>query len=263
VSGWVSVRHGTTLIRRWAVIGLTAGAVRWTGFDAAGRPVGDGHYVVRVDVRDAAGNRTVVDRAVVVDRTAGYLRWSTNMFDPQDGDRLLPSSRVTFRLIRSATTTLAIVDASGHVVRTAWTNRSQVAGAWGWTWNGRLANGTWAPVGRYAAMLTVVSRIGTSTLGRSVFAGAFVVTASPTTLHAGQALTVTIRSVEPLATRPVVTFAQPGHAAVAKSATLLSTGLFRVSFVVAAGGTGTASVSIRARDSAGGTNRASFTVTIL
>jgi spore germination protein YaaH len=263
VSGWVGLRHGTTLIRRWAVTGLAGGAVRWTGLDAAGRPVADGHYVLRVDVLDAAGNRTVVDRGVVVDRTAGYLRWSTTMFDPHDGDRLLPSSRVTFRLIRSATTTLAIVDATGHVVRTAWTNRSQAAGAWGWTWNGKLASGAWAPVGRYAAVLTVVSRIGTSRLGRSVFAGAFDVRPSSTTLHAGQTLTLTIRSVEPLATRPVVTFTQPGHAAVAKSATLLSAGLFRVSFTVAAGGTGAASVSIRARDSAGGTNRAGLTVTIL
>ena len=33
--------------------------------------------------------------------------------------------------------------------------------------------GAWAPVGRYAAVLTTVSRIGTSRLGRSVFAGAF------------------------------------------------------------------------------------------
>ena len=263
VSGWVSVRHGTTLVRRWAVSGVTGGAVRWTGLDAAGRPVGDGHYFMRVDVLDVAGNRTVVDRAVIVDRTAGFLRWSSSMFDPQDGDRLLPTSRVTFRLIRSATTTLVIVDGSGHVVRTPWTNRSQAAGAWGWTWNGKLANGAWAPVGRYAALLTVVSRYGTATLGRSVFAGAFVVTPSSTTLRAGQTLTVTIRSVEPLATRPVVTFTQPGHSAVAKTATVLSTGLFRVSFTVAAGGTGSALVYIRARDSAGGTNRAGLTVTIL
>jgi len=263
VSGLVSVRHGTTLVRRWAISGATGGAVRWTGLDAAGHPVTDGYYVMRVAVQDAAGNRTVVDRGVIVDRTAGYLRWSLGSFDPQDGDRLLPTSRVTFRLIRGATTTLAIVDATGSVVRTAWTNRSLTAGAWGWTWNGRLASGAYAPVGGYAAVLTVVSRFGTSRLGRSVYAGAFQVTPSSTALHAGQTLTLTIRSVEPLAMRPVVTFTQPSHATVAKSATLVSTGLFRVSFTVAAGGTGAAGISIRARDTAGGTNRASLTVTIL
>jgi hypothetical protein len=89
------------------------------------------------------------------------------------------------------------------------------------------------------------------------------VTPSATTLRAGQALTLTIRTVEPLAARPVVTFDQTGLAAVTKTATQVSTGLYRVSFTVAAGGSGPATVAIRARDSAGGTNRTSLTLSVL
>src|SRR5207249_9438777 len=105
----------------------TAGAVRWTGTNASGRPVGDGHYAMRVDVRDAAGNRTVVDRGVTVDRTAGFLRWAPSAFDPQDGDRLMATSRVSDRLIRRATTTQSIVDARGLVVRSVLTHSVQPA----------------------------------------------------------------------------------------------------------------------------------------
>ncbi|TMD32930.1 MAG: hypothetical protein E6I94_00600, partial [Chloroflexi bacterium] len=262
VTGWASVRHGTTLVRRWAISG-TAGAVRWTGTNASGRPVGDGHYAMRVDVRDAAGNRTVVDRGVTVDRTAGFLRWAPSAFDPQDGDRLMATSRVSYRLIRGATTTLSIVDAGGHVVRSVWTNRVQAAGTWGWTWNGRLANGAWAPVGRYTAVLTAASAYGRATLSQAIFAGAFAASLSASSVHAGQTLSLTFRSVEPLATRPVVTFSQPGHTPFAKTATLFANGAYRVSFVVAAGGTGTATLAILARDTAGGKNRATLAISVL
>ena len=64
---------------------------------------------------------------------ARYARWAPSAFDPQDGDRLMATSRVSYRLIRGATTTLSIVDAGGHVVRSVWTNRAQAAGTWGWT----------------------------------------------------------------------------------------------------------------------------------
>ena len=69
--------------------------------------------------------------------------------------------------------------------------------------------------------------------------------------------------MEPLAGRPVVTFSQPGHTPFAKTATLLANGAYRVSFVVAAGGTGTATLAILARDTAGGKNRATLAISVL
>jgi spore germination protein YaaH/flagellar hook assembly protein FlgD len=263
VAGSIVIRRGSTPIRRWLVSGATAGAVRWTGLDSSGHQVPEGTYTIWLDVLDAAGNRRIVSRPIVVDRTAGFLRWSATSFYPQDGDALRPSSRVSFHLIRAATTSLVIVDAAGHVVRTAWVNRSLASGSWGWTWNGKLASGAWAPVGHYSAVLTVASRFATTTLRRSVFAGPFTVTPSATTLRVGQTLTLTIRTVEPLASRPVVTFDQAGLAPVARTATLISTGLYRVSFTVGAGGSGMAAIGIRARDTAGGTNRTSLTVLVL
>ena len=86
--------------------------------------------------------------------------------------------------------------------------------------------------------------------------------ASSSALHAGQTLTLTFRSVERLSTRPTVTFTQSGKAGVTKTASLLSNGSYRVSFVVASGGTGPATIAISAKDSLGHTNRGSMTVSV-
>ena len=126
-SGSAAIWKGTTLVRSWTITKALAGAVTWNGRTAAGAAVADGHYAFRVEVRDAAGNRTVTSSAVVVDRTAGFLRWSGPFF-PQDGDRLAPTSKVSFTLVRTATTTLGIYDAAGTLVRTAWTKKAQAAG---------------------------------------------------------------------------------------------------------------------------------------
>jgi hypothetical protein len=72
-----------------------------------------------VDVRDAGGNRTLASTVVVVDRTASFLRWS-RAFYPQDGDALLPTSQLGYRLARDAKTTLRLYDAAGRLVRTVW-----------------------------------------------------------------------------------------------------------------------------------------------
>jgi spore germination protein YaaH/flagellar hook assembly protein FlgD len=262
VAGTASVLHGTALVRRWSVPDSVGGTVTWNGLDAAGHRIGDGHYTIRLDVRDRAGNRTVVNRAVVLDRTAGFLRWSTTRFAPQDGDALAPTARVGFGLTRSATVSLAIVDAHGSVVRTIWSRRSFAAGTWGWTWNGRNADGAMVGQGRYVAVLTVTSSLGTSVLRRSVYAGAFILAPSATAIRAGQVLTVTIISVEPLKTRPTVTLTQSGLTDERKTATLLADGRYRVSFTIRPGGVGVATIAVKGTDSRGGTNRSTTTVTV-
>ena len=151
----------------------------------------------------------MVARTVVIDRSAGFLRWS-RAFYPQDGDGLLPSSTLTFKLTRNAKTTLRLYDARGTLVRTVWTARALRTGDHRWAWNGRLANGAFAAQGRYEARLTVASTLGSVVLVRPVWASAFAVTPSATTVKPGQVLRIAFTSIEPLATKPVVTFKQPG-----------------------------------------------------
>ncbi|OGO56206.1 MAG: hypothetical protein A2V85_07630 [Chloroflexi bacterium RBG_16_72_14] len=260
-TGTARVWKGTTLVRSWTVTSLTAWAVTWDGRNASGTRVGDGTYAFRVDVKDPAGNRTVASKNVVVDRTASYLRWSRNFF-PQDGDALRPTAALTWRLKRDATTTLRLYDTAGNLVRTVWSGRPQAAGTRSWTWSGKLPDGTYVAQGRYRAELTATSSLGTTVLSRSVWVAGFAVTPSATTVRAGQKLTVTFVTIEPLDTRPVVTFTQPGRTGVSVTATRLSNGSYRAVFTVQSGSVGAASIRIRALDSAGRRNETTVRIAV-
>jgi spore germination protein YaaH/flagellar hook assembly protein FlgD len=261
VSGTVAVWRGSTLVRRWPISRATSGVVAWNGRTASGTLVSDGRYTVRMDVRDAAGNRQVSSAGITVDRTAGFLRWSDNFF-AQDGDRLAATSSLSWRLTRAASTTLALYDASGSVVRTVWTNRSQAAGTRTWTWDGRLADGTYAPQGAYTAQLTIASPYGTQTLTRTVWAAAFPASMSPAAVQAGGVLTVRFSTAEPLKSVPKVTLYQPGLTPQTMTATRLANGSFQARFTVLAGATGPATIRILGKDTAGHANTSWYTVAV-
>ncbi|MEI7744201.1 MAG: glycosyl hydrolase family 18 protein, partial [Chloroflexota bacterium] len=261
VSGTARIYRGTTLVRSWTVPAGTTWSAAWNGRTTSGAAIADGTCVFRVDLRDAAGNRRVASTSIVVNRTAGFLRWTGGFF-PQDKDPLLPTATVSFHLARSATTTLRIVDAAGTVVRTVWTDRLGAAGTRSWTWDGRLADGTFVPQGTYTARLTATSALGTQELARRIVASAFVVTPSATVVKAGDTLVIAFTTVEALSVRPVVTFSQPGLAPVTVTATRLAPGSYRVAFKVAAGVAGAAAVRIIARDSAGRVNAMSIAVSV-
>ena len=260
-TGTARIWKGATLVRSWTLASATAWAATWNGKNAAGTPVKDGTYMFKVSGKDAAGNGRSVSVPVVVDRTAGNLRWAGTFF-PQDGDALRPTSALTWRLTRSATTTLRIYDAKGVLVRTVWARRSQAAGARGWTWDGRKADGSFVAQGSYTARLTVTSSLGTQDLVRPVCVAGFAVTPSSARVSAGQTLTVSIVSVEPLSTRPVVTFTQPGRAGVSITATRRADGSYRAAFKVASGSAGTASIKVSAKDTGGHVNTTTVPVAI-
>ena len=171
--GTLRVLRGRAVIRSWPIDGAS-GAVTWNGRDAAGRTVPDGRYTVVVTAADALANRATARVPLVVDRTVGALRWDRTAFSPQDGDRILPTATVAVRVARAARLTLRVLDAAGTEVRAAWRDRPFTAGTAAWRWDGRAADGAWAPPGRYVAELTAVGPYGTTVLRRSIAAAAFV-----------------------------------------------------------------------------------------
>lgn len=261
ITGTARIYHGTTLIRSWTVTSAASGAMTWTGTNAAGSPVADGTYSFRVTGRDAAGNATIRSATVIVDRTLSLVRWSRSSFFPQDGDGIAPSARATFSLKRSAVVSVGIYSGA-TLVRTVWTNRSLAAGSHGWTWNGKDASGTFVPRGTYQVRVTATSSLGTAVINRSVVVDAFVVRLSATSAAAGQTVTLTLTTVESLKASPTVSFTQPGRTAVTRTATALGSGRYRVSFTVATGAAGTGLFRIAGRDTAGGLNGTSRTLTI-
>ena len=198
------------MIRSWPVDG-PAGAV---DLERArrGRAHGAATAATRLSstATDALANRATARVPLVVDRTVGALRWDRTAFSPQDGDRILSTATVAVRVARAARLTLRILDAAGTEVRAAWRDRAFTAGTAAWRWDGRAADGAWAPPGRYVAELTAVGPYGTTVLRRSIVAAAFVATPSTATPAAGTVLTVTFRSVEPLAAAPTAAFRQAG-----------------------------------------------------
>ncbi len=261
-SGAIRILKGRTVVRSWTVRSVSGWATSWDGRTAGGKRVADGRYTLRVDLVDAGGNRRSVTRPVVVDRTAGFLRWARNFF-PQDADPLAPSSTLSWKLTRDAKTTLRLYNASGAIVRTVWSGRLLHAGARQWTWNGRLASGTFAAQGRYEARLTVSSSLGTAVLVRPIWASAFAASTSATKVRAGQTLRVSFTTIEALGSKPTVSFKQPGHAAKVVTATRRTDGSYTASFRVRAGASGAAAVQISARDTGGRLNRTTLSVRVV
>ena len=260
ISGTVRVYHGTTLIRSWSIAKATGGGVTWNGTTAAGTPVRDGSYTVRVAGRDAAGNLGTTTIPIVVDRTLSGVRW-TSAFDPGDRDALAARSKVAFRLARPAVVTGGIY-AGSKLVRSIWSKAPIAAGGHAWTWDGRNNAGAFVPPGTYVARISATTALGTTGLAGSVLVDAFDVRLSATTVRAGQTLTVTFRTIEALKALPSVTFSQPGRAGVRKVAVSLGSGRYRVSFVVASGAAGPGTIAIAGRDTGGGVNASTRPLTI-
>lgn len=262
VSGSARIYRGTTLVRSWAIAGATSASITWTGTDATGKAVADGTYTFLVAGRDAASNVASRSVQIVVDRTLGMVRWSRSAFYPQDGDGLVATAKATFSLSR--TSVVSVIIASGTtVVRTVWTNRTLPAGTYGWTWNGRNNSDAFVAPGNYQVWVTTTNGLGTTRLGRTILVDAFRVVRSASALRSGQTLTLTLTTTEPLRSNPNVRLIQPGLSMVQRTATSLGSGKYRVTFTIAPGPAGTATIRIAARDSGYGVNASTATVTIL
>jgi spore germination protein YaaH/flagellar hook assembly protein FlgD len=249
----IRIYRGSRLVRTFAGGSATGGAVRWDGRSSTGVKLADGTYQARIVVEDAAGNRRMGAVGLRIDRTACWLRWSPTAFFPQDLDGLAKTARATFRLTRAARTTLTVVSARGGPVRTVWSDRLQGAGTIRWTWDGRDGTKAMVPPGTYVLVLTARSAAGTTTLQRAIVVDAFVVDPLPAKVKAGQTLTVAFRTVEPLSSRPTVTFDQTGRPPVTRFATPVGPDRYVASFRVARA-SGPASIRVGASDRAGRRN---------
>ncbi len=164
LTGVVRIRNwaGKT-VRAWTFTKKASWKTSWTGRTAARVVVPAGRYTFRVDGRDRAGNRTVVERRILVDGTIKAVHWSHRSFDP----RARQTSQVAIMFRRSARVDVAIYRGR-TLVRTVWTNRAVTTGTYHWTWTGKTAAGVYVQPGTYTVTVTATSRFGTTTFSRSV-----------------------------------------------------------------------------------------------
>ena len=90
----------------------------------------DGSYGLEIVAVDRAGNASAPQtQAVAVYGALGFVRTSRSLFFPQDGDRLAPTTSLSFVLASPASVTSTIVNAAGATVRTINANTPMAAGA--------------------------------------------------------------------------------------------------------------------------------------
>ena len=118
------------------------------------------------------------------------------------------------------------------------------------------------PRGHYAMRVVATTSLGTSVLNRTVIVDGFSVILSASTVSAGQTLTITVKTAEPLGANPTIRFSQTGKTAITKKTTSLGGGRYRVSFTVLSGGSGPAAIRIIGHDTSGGINAAYASVTV-
>jgi flagellar hook assembly protein FlgD len=168
LAGYVTVRNARgASIRSWSTGGHSSGVVTWDGRDRTGAVAADGPYTFRVDGRDRAGNRTTIDRRILVDRTILSVLWSRPTFDT----RARETSRATIRLRRTAVVTVGIYRGN-TLVRPVWTGRTLARGTYTWTWDGKTVAGNYVAPGTYRIRVTARSWIGTTWYVRNVVIGA-------------------------------------------------------------------------------------------
>ncbi len=232
------------------------GSLSWDGRTAAGAHVADGRYTVSFGSRDTAGNPgAAVTATVDVYAALGAVTLTPSLFFPQDGDALATKTAVSITLVEPATVSIAVVDKNGAVVQAGPTAKAYKAGPVAWSWNGKRADGSWAPRGTYRLVITAGN--GTQSVARvlGVTADAFRLTSSLATAVRGRALVLTAVTAESLRSIPVVVMRQPGLAAWTVTMVKASPTRWTASIKPRSGGTaGTMSLTVKATDVAGGAN---------
>ncbi len=242
-------------VRSYSVWATGAGASRWNGKSDAGTFVPDGTYTLTYTPRDSGGvTGTPMAASVLVLRSVAALTPTTAQVFVADADGLARTTAFKLKVNSSVRLTWRIVNEAGETVRT---HRDDVLTAPGkpkFVWDGKSSSGAYVPDGYYRSVVTAQTGLGSYTLERRVYVGAFIPT--PTTAQAvrGGTLTVNLLSAEPLMRAPTVTITQPGRDSWTVKAKHLKGRKYRVTVALSSSGEpGDVQLLVRATDKYGGT----------
>jgi flagellar hook assembly protein FlgD len=243
----------SAVVRTFSVTnGSVPETLTWDGRTNAGAYAADGFYTVRVAPVDLAGNiGPAADRPVTLIGALRAVSASPLLIFPQDGDGLAKTTFLKFTLARPMEVTWTLRNAANQTVITRFPTAVRPAGSYGWTFNGRLPNGTMLPRGKYTSYVRATD--GTLTVAQAVtfVMDAFTVTPSDTTPARGQSITVTAKSAETLANAPTLWIAQPGVAAWSVRTTKVGTNTYRATIRLKSSGTGAVEFRVWGRDKNG------------
>jgi flagellar hook assembly protein FlgD len=163
------VVNGTgTRVRRLANARSFGAGIRhlhWDGRDGSGSVVPDGDYSLELTA-ESPGQSDSSSRAIVVDRTLGFLDVSPQDFSP-NGDGRLDTAGVTFTLARSARVRVFVLHGDTRVA-TLEPATDVLSGQKSFSWDGKNHDGVVALDRSYRIRVEATTSLGTRALSRRV-----------------------------------------------------------------------------------------------
>ena len=259
----VRINKAGKLVRQlsiWALAG--PGASTWDGRRADGEFVGEGQFTIDITPMDRAGNSGApAGTGVTVLSSLRAPRAKPALFDPGDGDGLAATTVMTARLLRPATVSWLIRDASGTVVRRAIDAAPYQPGVVRFVWDGTDDAARPLPDGRYTGRIRVTRPQGTYGHEVSVLKMPFRMIPSAWRVRRGGTLRLAFQSAEPLKGKPVVTADQPGLESRPLKVTRIDAHDFKARYAIRADGhRGKLVIKVAATDKGGGSQSQSYTL---
>lgn len=209
----VTNASGDTVRRYTAWSEPGASTSTWNGKRDDGGLVPDGEYTLTYVPRDWYGNigAPASVKALVLAAAAVGVPSAAALF-PSDGDTLASATTLKVTLSQPARLSWAVVDAAGQVMRTVRDGSATEPGVLTFKWDGRNDAGEWVAAGGYRSVVNVETDLGRYGHERTVYAGAFALTASTATPTRGSTVKFVVHSTEPLGGNPKLRISQPGVA---------------------------------------------------
>ena len=168
----------------------------WDGTDDRGQPAADGRYTVRLRARSGK-KQWNASRVVVLDRTppplGTLLVQSAALDGPGEGE-----CRVSATALERGTLTISVLPTSGDLRPVALLGPKvlKAGEAIAWNWDGKRADGTFAPPGPYNIQVTLTDTArNTTTQTGACWAGHLLGSAEPARPKLGDRVGVQLRTV--------------------------------------------------------------------
>jgi flagellar hook assembly protein FlgD len=158
-----------TLVRRLAnarSFGAGRHSLSWAGRDGSGALVPDGNYSVEISAQ-SPGQSDSSSRAIVVDRTLGFLALAPERFSP-NGDGRLDTDGVTFKLARAARVRVLVLQRDARIA-TLRSGTDLTPGSKAFAWDGKTGLGNRAADGKYRIRVEATTTLGTRILSKHVW----------------------------------------------------------------------------------------------
>jgi flagellar hook assembly protein FlgD len=225
----------------------------WNGKRDDGKFAPDGPYTLTYVPRDKTGNvGTAASTQALVLTAAAVAAPSKVAFFARDNDGLAKTTTLKVTLNQRARLHWTIVNSTGEVVRTVRDGSAVDPSVLSFAWNGRDDAGDWVPDGFYRSVVRVATDLGEYAHERTVYAGAFRLTASVANPARGSSVKFVVRSTEALGARPKLRISQPGLAPYTVTMNHVSGRKYRVTVTLKSGGTaGTMELLVSGKDKNG------------